>query len=408
MYRFQNIFKQIDFALLLPVIFLIITGLFTVYSATHITQASSQNYFSRQLFYAVIGVVLIFAVTFVPYKVIFDLSYLLYGISLLLLILVLFIGIRGYGAERWLSLGTVKIQPSEFAKITTVLAVARYLSRNRRNINHISHLTVVFLMILIPFILIAKQPDLGTSLVFLALIIPMLYFAGISWFVLFVLVPPVITMVVSFNLYAYMGWILIITIILIFARQKLYLKILVFLQHILVGSLMPVLWNSLRDYQKQRILTFLQPEKDPRGAGYQIIQSKVAIGSGGVWGKGYLQGSQSQLNFLPAHHTDFIFSVLGEERGFIGIFIVLTAFLFLFLYMLYLSNQVKSSFSRLALIGFTTILFFHTLVNISMTIGLAPVTGLPLPFLSYGGSFLLTSCLLIGISMNFSRNRFQP
>lgn len=400
----QKFLRNFDLGIFLPTLVLIIVGLFAVYSATYLTSAS---YFSRQIIYSFLGIVLIIFVVAIPYKIIFDFSYLLYMLSLLLLLMVFFMGVKGFGAERWLAIGPMRLQPSEFAKIATVLAVARYLSQNDRSINEWIHLAVVFLMIFIPFILIAKQPDLGTSLVFLALIIPMLYMAGISWFFLFVIITPIITMIVAFNLYAFMGWILLISIVLILARQKGLIKFAVFLMHIAVGAITPVLWKTLRPYQQQRILTFLQPEKDPRGAGYQIIQSKVAIGSGGVWGKGFLQGSQSHLNFLPAHHTDFIFSVIGEEQGFIGIVLILLVFLFLFLYLLYLSNQVKSSFARLSLVGLMTILLFHTLINIAMTIGLAPVTGLPLPFLSYGGSFLLTSCLLIGITMNFSKNRYH-
>ncbi len=400
----QKFLRNFDLGIFLPTLALIVVGLFAVYSATYLT---SSSYFSKQLIYAFLGIVLIVSIVLIPYKIIYEFSYLLYVLSLLLLLLVFFMGVKGFGAERWLAIGPLRLQPSEFAKIATVLAVARYLSQNDRNINEWKHLAVVFLMILIPFMLIAKQPDLGTSLVFLALIIPMLYMAGISWFFLFVITTPIITMIVAFNLYAFMGWMLLLLIILILARQKGIVKFGVFLMHIAVGAITPVLWKTLRPYQQQRILTFLQPEKDPRGAGYQIIQSKVAIGSGGVWGKGFLQGSQSHLNFLPAHHTDFIFSVIGEEQGFVGIVLILMVFVFLFLYLLYLSNQVKSSFARLSLVGLMTILLFHTLINIAMTIGLAPVTGLPLPFLSYGGSFLLTSCLLIGITMNFSKNRYH-
>ncbi|RLD17185.1 rod shape-determining protein RodA [candidate division KSB1 bacterium] len=400
----QKFLRTFDLGIFLPTLILLVVGLFSVYSATYLT---SSSYFSRQLIYAFIGILLIVSMVFLPYKIIYNFSYLFYLLALAMLLLVFFMGVKGFGAERWLAIGPIRLQPSEFAKIATVLAVARYLSQPYRNINEWKHLAVVFLMILIPFMLIAKQPDLGTSLVFLALIIPMLYMAGISWFFLFVIISPLVTMIVAFNLYAFMGWILLITIVLILAHQKALLKFIVFLMHLAVGAITPVLWKTLRPYQQQRILTFLQPEKDPRGAGYQIIQSKVAIGSGGVWGKGFLQGSQSHLNFLPAHHTDFIFSVIGEEQGFVGIVLILAVFLFLFLYLLYLSNQVKSPFARLSLIGLMTILLFHTLINIAMTIGLAPVTGLPLPFLSYGGSFMLTSCLLIGITMNFSKNRYH-
>ncbi|APF17201.1 rod shape-determining protein RodA [Caldithrix abyssi DSM 13497] len=398
--------KKIDWFIFLPVLLLIGIGLITIFSATYYS-AADQRYFTKQLVYAFVGVFLMLAINFMPYKLIQKSSYFFYLLALLSLVMVLFLGVKGYGAERWLKIGPIRLQPSEFAKIATVLAVARYLSLNGRKVNQLKHLFVVFLLVLLPFALIVKQPDLGTSLVFLALIIPMLYLAGVSWFVLFVLIPPLITMLASFNIYAYVIWLFVIFLILIFTNQKLYLKIFVFLQHLAVGSITPLLWNSLKAYQKKRILTFIQPENDPQGAGYQIIQSKVAIGSGGIWGKGFLQGSQSQLNFLPAHHTDFIFSVLGEEWGFFGITIVLFIFLFLFLYLLWLAHSVKSDYSRLTIVGITTILAFHTMINIGMTIGFAPVTGLPLPFLSYGGSFLLTVCVAMGITLNFSRNKFS-
>lgn len=406
MAQFTNFLKKIDWLIFGPTLLLIGIGLMTIFSATYYS-AENQNYFTRQLLYAIFGVSLMLIINFLPFKLIIKSSYFLYVLSILSLVLVLLFGVKGFGAERWLKIGPMRLQPSEFAKIATVLALARYLSTNNRQIDHLKHLVMVFALVLIPFALIVKQPDLGTSLVFLALIVPMLYMAGVSWFVLFVLLPPALTMIVAFNNYAFIAWLIIIFIILIFTRQKLYLKLFVIIQNIVVGSITPVLWDSLKSYQKQRILTFLKPENDPQGAGYQIIQSKVAIGSGGIWGKGFLNGSQSQLNFLPAHHTDFIFSVLGEEWGFFGVLTVLVIFLFLFLYLLWLANSVKSDYSRLAIIGLTTILAFHTLINIGMTIGFAPVTGLPLPFLSYGGSFLLTSCTAIGLTLNFSRNKFS-
>ncbi len=401
----ESFLKKIDWAIFLPVVFLLGVGLLSIFSATYFSH--QQEYFNRQVVYALLGIGLMLFLNFLPFKTIVKASYLLYFLSLLSLLLVIIMGVKGYGAERWLKVGSLRFQPSEFAKIATVMALARYLSGSQRDVNNLKHLLMVFIIVLLPFALIVKQPDLGTSLVFLALLIPMLYVAGVSWFVIFVLVPPLITMLVAFNIYFYVAWLAIILVILLLTRQKLYLKILVFLQHLAVGSLTPMLWNSLKGYQKKRILTFLNPENDPQGAGYQIIQSKIAIGSGGIWGKGFLRGSQSQLNFLPAHHTDFIFSVLSEEWGFLGVTVILFVFLFLFLYLLWLSNSVKSDYARLMLVGLVTILSFHTLINIGMTIGFAPVTGLPLPFFSYGGSFLLTTCGAIGLALNFSKNKFN-
>jgi len=239
-----------------------------------------------------------------------------------------------------------------------------------------------------PFLLIARQPDLGTSLVFLVLCLPLLFWAGLNWFSLFVIITPLLTMILSFNFYAFLVWMILIFAVLIISKRKPIILISVFIIHIFVGLLTPVLWGQLKPYQQQRILTFANPEADPKGAGYQIIQSKVAIGSGGIWGKGFLEGSQTQLRFLPAQHTDFIFSVIGEEWGFIGVLIVILLFMALLLYLIYLSSLVRSLYASLIIIGITTVLFFHIVVNIGMSVGLAPVTGLPLPLISYGGSFL--------------------
>jgi len=275
------------------------------------------------------------------------------------------------------------------------------------DINNIKHFLPVIGMIALPFILIVQQPDLGTSLVYLAFVLPLLFWAGLNWFYLFVIITPLITMILSFNFYAFLIWMVLITVVLILAHRKPLILVSVFIIHIVVGLITPELWNQLKPYQQQRILTFANPEADPQGAGYQIIQSKVAIGSGGIWGKGFLEGTQTQLRFLPAQHTDFIFSVLGEEWGFAGIFIVMLLFIILLLYLIYLAGIVRSKFSSLVIIGIATVLFFHIVINIGMTIGLAPVTGLPLPFISYGGSFLLTVFIMMGVVMNFSLNRYS-
>ncbi len=401
----RNPLTKIDFILLSIVTLLSIAGLLALYSATNTTQ--SQGYFMRQVMVLVIGFSLLFVTTFTPLKIILRLSYLFYGISIFLLVLVFFFGVIGYGAERWLYLGPVKLQPSEPAKIATVLAVARYLSRPEVDINRFKHLAVVLGFILVPFLLIARQPDLGTSLVFLAMIIPVLFWAGLNWFALFVLIAPLITAIVAFNAVAFTIWMILIMAILFFSGRKILVLATIFILHVFVGIATPKMWDQLRPYQKQRILTFANPEQDPRGSGYQIIQSKVAIGSGGLWGKGFLKGSQTQLRFLPAQHTDFIFSVIGEEWGFMGVATIMALFFLLLVYLLYLATVVKSPFSSISLIGIMIILFFHIFVNIGMTVGLAPVTGLPLPFISYGGSFLLTTLFMIGLAMNFSANRLK-
>jgi rod shape determining protein RodA len=402
----KNLLARIDFIIVLLVGILCVAGLLAVYSATYSPDGDGSELFNKQLLFMLTGFTLMLSINYLPMRFIQKSAYPIYILSLILLLLVIFIGVRGHGAERWLALGSIKIQPSELAKLATILAIARYLSDREADVNKLKSLAVVILFIFIPFVLVARQPDLGTSLVFLALLIPLLFWTGLNWFTLFILVSPLATGILSFSFYAFLVWMLFVLTLLILSRRKIYIMIVVFIVHISVGLLTPVMWSQLRPYQQQRILTFANPEADPKGAGYQSIQSQVAIGSGGIWGKGFLEGSQTHLKFLPAQHTDFIFSVIGEEYGFAGILIILIVFLMLILYLLRLAMLVKSKFASIVLVGICTVLFFHILVNIGMTIGLAPVTGLPLPFLSYGGSFLMSTFLMMGVALNLSNNRF--
>jgi rod shape determining protein RodA len=203
-----------------------------------------------------------------------------------------------------------------------------------------------------------------------------------------------------------MALMLLIISILFISKRKIVIASSIFLLNIGVGIATPTIWSQLHPYQQKRIITFINPEQDPRGAGYQIIQSQVAIGSGGFWGKGYLKGSQTHLRFLPAQHTDFIFSVIGEEFGFLGIAIILSLYLVFLLRLVFIAGSVRHQFGSLVVIGITTIIAFHIIVNVGMTIGFAPVTGLPLPFLSYGGSFLMANLLMAGVVLNISKNRY--
>jgi rod shape determining protein RodA len=386
------------------VVLLIAVGCIAIYSATYSGEGDESNYFTRQLLWCGVGIVAMLGVSFISIKFINRFAYWLYAISLFLLLLVLFVGRIGQGAERWLALGPVHIQPSEIAKLATILAVSRFLADKYADVNKLKYFSISIGLILVPFLLIVRQPDLGTALVFLALIIPLLYWAGLNWFYIFTILTPILTMILSFNFWAFMLLMMTIVLVLYLSRRKMIVLVAVFLLNIGVGIATPYLWSQLRPYQQQRILTFLNPEKDPKGAGYQIIQSQVAIGSGGIWGKGYLQGSQTHLRFLPAQHTDFIFSVIGEEFGFIGSGIILMIIFLLILRFIQIASHIRGQFESLAVVGVTTVIFFHTVINIGMTIGMAPVTGLPLPFLSYGGSSLVTNLIMIGVVLNISRN----
>ncbi len=398
--------QKFDIISLGLVIILIAVGCVAIYSATYSSDAGESDYFTRQLIWCSVGIITMLVVSFISIKFINRFAYWLYAISLLMLLLVLFIGRVGQGAERWLALGPIHIQPSEIAKLATILAVSKFLSDKYADVNKIKYFAISIALILVPFLLIARQPDLGTALVFLALIIPLLYWAGLNWFNIFTIVTPFLTMILSFNFWAFMVLMLSIVLVLYISRRKMIVLVAVFLLNIGVGIATPNLWGQLRPYQQQRILTFVNPEKDPKGAGYQIIQSQVAIGSGGIWGKGYLKGSQTHLRFLPAQHTDFIFSVIGEEFGFIGSGLILIVVFLLIVRFIHIASNIRGQFESLTVIGITTVIFFHTVINIGMTIGMAPVTGLPLPFLSYGGSSLVANLIMIGVILNISRNYY--
>jgi rod shape determining protein RodA len=395
-----------DYITLTIVILLVASGLIAIYSATSGPDYEAYGFFIRQLLWAIFGVMAMIGVSFIPQRIISRFVYPLYIFTVFLLVLVFIVGRVGQGAERWLVIGPVHIQPSELAKLATILAVSKFLSDKYADVNRLKYFSLAIGLILLPFVLIARQPDLGTALVFLALIIPLLYWAGLNWFYIFTIVIPLLTMIVSFNFWAFLGLMIFISLILAVSQKKPIVIAAVFLLNISVGIATPYLWNQLRPYQQQRIKTFINPEKDPKGSGYQIIQSQVAIGSGGIWGKGYLHGTQTHLRFLPAQHTDFIFSVIGEEFGFVGVSSILILFLLLTLRLVHIASTIREQFSSMILVGIATVFVFHTLINIGMTIGMAPVTGLPLPFLSYGGSSLLTNLVMVGIALNIYRHKY--
>ena len=395
-----------DYIFILCVFILLIAGLTAIYSASfQLDKGDMQSNFYRQLTWVAIGLVFMIVVYLVPSRTLYSTAYLFYGISILLLILTLFSNGDGK-VSRWLSVAGIQFQPAEIAKIGTLLALARYLAQNRRNLENVKEIGVSFGIVLAPFLLIIKQPDLGTSLVFLAMALPLLYWAGLSAFKIFIITAPILVLFASFNFYSFFLLMIIIASVLFYQKKSLVVSLLLFVINISVGIATPLLWNQLRDYQKHRILTFLGMEIDPYGLSYQVIQSKVAIGSGGFLGKGILNGTQTQLRFLPAQHTDFVFSVIGEELGFLGSFIIICLFFFLLLRGIYIASIIKNRFLSLITIGTVVVLGFHVIVNIGMTIGIMPVTGLPLPLLSYGGSFTIVSLALIGIILHTSARRY--
>jgi rod shape determining protein RodA len=276
-----------------------------------------------------------------------------------------------------------------------------WLSRHRVSIEKPKTLLIPGLLLIVPFLLVLKQPNLSTALVFVVITLVHFYWAGFRFVDLFLFVSPVVSIIFS-SISALYWNLLIICVFFVSIKFKfpLWLIVLVMVLNIGSGYVSQIAWNSMEDHQRNRILTFIDPTRDPKGKGYQVIQSQVAIGSGGIFGKGFGEGSQTNLAFLPEEHTDFIFSVLSEQFGFVGAFVVMVLFFILILRSIMICRIYSDSFVNLVVSGACAILFFHTVVNVAMTIGFMPVTGLPLPFLSYGGSFVITCMMLVGLLLN--------
>ncbi len=409
---------KFDLSLFGTAVILWVVGIFLVYSATCLhTSGPLVGIFKQQIIWVVMALLIILAIVSIPGRIIFSGTYLFYGISLIMLVLAIITGVEAKGAERWIMVGGFKIQPSEFAKVGLLLALARYLSEKTVSLYNISTFFVPGILILLPFTLVMKQPDLGTALVFTAMSLPMFYWGGLTLLEMFYIISPGISLALSFlpllltyNSGTDWGFLeavpwgfffLVIIAVLYLTRPPLFIWIGVIFANLLASTITTVVWNSvLKDYQKMRIISFINPQADPFGAGYQVIQSTVAIGSGNIFGKGYLQGTQTRLSFLPEQHTDFIFSVLGEQFGLIGCAAVVLLFMFLIIRGYMVTQSVRNRFVNLVAVGASSILGFHVFVNIAMTLGMMPVTGLPLPFLSYGGSFTLTVAVLMGLLLN--------
>jgi rod shape determining protein RodA len=393
---------DIDRPLLMVTLFLTLIGIAFVFSATSMPSAAAEHgLYLKQIIYLVLALLAGGLIAAIPYRVYEGkTAYLLYGIGLFLLVLTLFIGHVGLGAQRWLGWGPIKIQPSELAKVATVILLANQLADRKKDWTQIRNLVKPILIAVIPFLLVLKQPDLGTSVAFVAMLLTMLYWAGLPLLYLFFMITPIANVALSFYTPAWLVFLGILAFILYRSRIRLLPLLIVVSVNLVVGIATPQIWNHLQPYQKQRITTFLDPGADAYGAGYQIIQSKIAIGSGQVFGKGFLHGTQKALAFLPEQHTDFIYSVVGEETGFIGAAIVALLYLVLILRGIRVANRARNRFGGLLAIGMTSIFLYHVLVNIWMTVGLAPVTGLPLPLLSYGGSSLVASFLQVGLIQN--------
>ena len=365
MFLDKKLLRKMDMKLLLSVTAIIIISLIVIGSATHVNTPSEERYWfvQRQGMFALINAgVAIFLMNF-DYKMLQRYGQKMYIFNLVMLLAVMFVGQSALGAQRWIQLGPITLQPSEFSKIIMIVSLAALLQEKVGKLNTLSDLLPVAAYVGVPFLLVMKQPDLGTSLVFMAIFFGMIFACGIN------------------------------------------LKLLAGIFGTGIACL-PLLWHVLKDYQKMRIMVFLDPNVDPLGSGYHIIQSKIAIGSGMLFGKGLFEGTQIQLNFLPENHTDFIFAVVGEEWGFIGTVVLLLLYLVVLWRGIQIARQAQDSFGTLLAVGITSMLAFHVLVNVGMTAGIMPVTGIPLPFMSYGVRALTTNIWAITILMNiYLRNQ---
>lgn len=399
-YYLKQKFSDIPASILVCVVILLTFGFLSLYSVSQNQQAElTQTSFFKQFIFLGISLTAFIITVLVPLRLLHKYIYSIYGISILLILLPFFLPPVA-GTYRWIQIGGFGFQPSEYAKWVVVLTLARYLTDHRLDIMKMVSLIIPFMITLIPVAIVLRQPDLGTSIIIASTIIPVLYWFGIRPYYLFLIVAPIITILAAFHTVSFSIWVLIVGIVIYMSRTTLVKGILIFFGNIFIGLLTPLIWNSLHSYQQKRLLTLFNPELDPLGAAYQIIQSQTAIGSGGIWGKGFGQGTQTHLKFLPVQESDFIFSVIGEEFGFIVVSILLFVYAWMIIRMFRLAYTTKEQYSGLVITGIATIFMSHIFVNIAMTIGLIPVKGLPLPFISYGGSFLLSSFIMLGLVLN--------
>ncbi len=394
----------LDKPLLLAVLALVVPGLATLYSAGQTDfPTMAANIWQRQLIWlamGTVGAVLIFRT--IP-RVLEWFTPVLYFGALALLVLTLLFGTgagTAAGSQSWIAIGGVRLgQPTELAKLATILMLARQLAGRRESPATLVALIPSAAIAAAPFVLTLLQPDLGSALVFPGIMFAMLFWVGVKPSLLFFVASPVISLAFAASTGLWGAWIVVLTLLLIWRRLYVVEGLVLWGANVFMGVVAVRLWTGLAPYQRNRILSFLNPEMDPRATGWNIIQSKVAIGSGGWFGKGFTEGTQKRLAFLPAQHTDFIFPVAAEEFGFRGVIIALSLFAFFFLVLIRIARQAVDSFSCVMVAGVAGMLFTHVVENIGMTVGVLPVTGIPLPFYSYGGSFMLVCLISIGLTL---------
>jgi rod shape determining protein RodA len=396
--------RDLDKPLLATAFVLAIFGIATLYSAGQTDVPTPVGrVWQRQLVWVGIALVAAGVVTRISPRLLEWAAPYVYGACIVLLLLTLVAGTGGGTAassKSWLAIGGHRIgQPSELAKLGVILMLARWLAERRQPAATLRELITPGVIAGVPFGLVLLQPDLGSALVFVAILFAMLFWAGTRLSLLLMLASPAIAFVLAFSTLAWGAWILLLFGLLIWWRPYVWEGLAVMLANIIMGVVAMPAWRALAPYQQNRVLAFLNPEVDPRAAGWHVIQSKIAIGSGGLLGKGFGEGTQKRLAFLPAQHTDFVFSVVGEELGFLGVTVAVALFVTLLLVLLRVARRAMDPFSSLLAFGVLALFFTHIVESVGMTVNLLPITGIPLPFYSYGGSFALTCWLAIGLSL---------
>ncbi len=401
----HKISDKFDFTIFFATIFLITIGLLGIFSATN-NNPTAHGAFQKQLLMALVAFVIFFLAYFLPPRIYKSLATPSYILSIIILIAVLMMGRTVYGAKSWINLGPIGFQPSEFAKIGFIFMLSYLLTGERRNPNNIKDFLVLMFYSLIPIVLILIEPDMGTVIVYLFILIAMLFWSGIDLFYVFVTLSPVVVLFASFfGIAAFLLAMFIVFVLLLYFKRNIFINISIVIMNMAGAYLFDYAFQFLKPHQQKRIETFINPTSDPLGAGYNILQAQLAIGSGGLWGKGFLKGNQTQLSFIPKQWTDFIFSVAGEEFGFVGSVLIVMLFIIVFIRLLNIAGQINDKFESLVVIGVLTLLLTHFTINIGMNLGVAPVVGIPLPFLSYGGSSLIINMFLLGVALNFYKNR---
>jgi rod shape determining protein RodA len=398
-----------DYPLAMVALLLTAFGIAVVYSAgqTEVPNAAVQNAWIRQLTWLAVGMTAFLVVTRMSVRFLEWAALPAYLIGCALLVLTLIIGTGAGTAESmkgWIEIGGRRLgQPSEFAKIAVAMMLARVLASTKVAPKSLVDLIKPGIVVLIPWVLVMAQPDLGTSLVFIGLFFAMLFWAGASGTLLLLAASPVISLLFGGSTWwLWATWFILLLVVVWLYKPFVIEGVVLIVANLTMGVAAPVVWNKLEPHQQDRLLTFIDPSRDPKRSGYQVLQSRIAIGSGGWTGKGYTEGSQKRNGFLPEQETDFIFAVVGEELGFIGVSVALTLFLLLFLRIIRVAMRANDSFSSLVAFGLAGSWFVHVIVNVGMTINLMPITGIPLPFFSYGGSFMLACWIAVGMLVRIS------